>query len=223
VTLIALTAVDYDAAWEVSKQRWKYNHGFAADDLAEFAGRNCYQSWDNPANRTNKEYIGNILDKMHFSVLEHACVTFHIAGISRSLSHEFVRHRHFSYSQLSQRYVDEKDSPIILPPAIAKLGDPDLMLLYDDSEKQARNAYPLAVEILMERYGYNRKDARSAARALFPNMWSTQIVVTGNHRSWREFLDKRLSPAADDEIRELAQIIVKQLKKVAPSTYQDMA
>lgn len=225
VWVIAYTAVDYDAAQQASGMQWDYRNGsaYSADDLAEFAGRCCYQSWSNPGNKTNEQYLANILEKMHFSVMEHASVTFHISGISRSLSHEFVRHRHFSYSQLSQRYVDEKDSPIVLPPIIVALQDPDLNILYEDSEEQARNAYSLAVEILMKRYNYSRKDARSAARALFPNMWSTQLVVTGNHRAWRDFLDKRLSPAADEEIRELARLILNELKKLAPSTYQDMA
>src|SRR5262245_62842939 len=75
--------------------------------LAEFAGRACYQSWSkpNPATATNATYLAHILEVGHLSVLEHGTATFYLTGVSRSLSHEFVRHRHFSYSQLSQRYV----------------------------------------------------------------------------------------------------------------------
>ena len=75
--------------------------------LAEFAGRACYQSWHkpNPATATNAGYLAHILEVGHLSVLEHGTATFYLTGVSRSFTHELVRHRHFSYSQLSQRYV----------------------------------------------------------------------------------------------------------------------
>ena len=82
--------------------------------LLEFAGRACYQSWSkpNPKTATNAGYLQHIIDVGHFSVLEHASVSFYITGISRSCTHELIRHRHFSYSQLSQRYVPENDRSI---------------------------------------------------------------------------------------------------------------
>lgn len=88
--------------------------------LVEFAGRACYQSWSkpNPKTATNAGYLRHIIDVGHFSVLEHASVSFYITGISRSCTHELIRHRHFSYSQLSQRYVPEKDSRVVVPPGI---------------------------------------------------------------------------------------------------------
>src|ERR1700753_1996130 len=94
--------------------------------LAEFAGRACYQSWKkpNPATATNAGYLAHILEVGHLSVLEHGTVTFYLTGISRSLTHELIRHRHFSYSQLSQRYVPEGDAEIVEPPVIAS--DPEL-------------------------------------------------------------------------------------------------
>lgn len=78
--------------------------------LVEFAGRACYQSWSkpNPKTATNAGYIKHIIDVGHFSVLEHASVSFYITGLSRSCTHELIRHRHFSYSQLSQRYVPRR-------------------------------------------------------------------------------------------------------------------
>ena len=80
----------------------------AGERLAEFAGRLCYMSQHNPANRTTAEYLGNILKQGHGSVFEHAVYVLLVEGISRSCSHELVRHRAgFGYSQLSQRYVDE--------------------------------------------------------------------------------------------------------------------
>ena len=94
--------------------------------LVEFAGRACYQSWSkpNPRTATNAGYIKHIVDVGHFSVLEHASVSFYITGISRSCTHELIRHRHFSYSQLSQRYVPEHDSQVVVPPGIQD--DPEL-------------------------------------------------------------------------------------------------
>ena len=81
--------------------------------LVEFAGRACYQSWSkpNPKTATNAAYLRHIIDVGHFSVLEHASVSFYITGISRSATHELIRHRHFSYSQLSQRYVRSTSIP----------------------------------------------------------------------------------------------------------------
>src|SRR5262245_62265627 len=85
--------------------------------LAEFAGRACYQSWHkpNPSTATNAGYLRHILEVGHLSVLEHGSVTFYISGISRSLTHELIRHRHFSYSQLSHRYVQVSDAGMVDP------------------------------------------------------------------------------------------------------------
>src|SRR5213082_3428423 len=81
----------------------------SGERLAEFAGRICYMSQHNPANRSTAEYLENIKKQGHGSVLEHAVYVLLIEGISRSCSHELVRHRAgFGYSQLSQRYVDER-------------------------------------------------------------------------------------------------------------------
>ena len=90
--------------------------------LAEFAGRACYQSWrkPNPVTATNAGYLRHILEVGHLSVLEHGTVSFYLTGVSRSLTHELIRHRHFSYSQLSQRYVPERDAAMVEPDVIAE-------------------------------------------------------------------------------------------------------
>src|SRR6478672_10606579 len=93
--------------------------------LAEFAGRLCYMSQANPANRQTREYLGNIKKQGHGSVLEHANYSLLLEGVSRSLTHELVRHRAgFAYSQLSQRYVDESEASFVVPPAV--IGDEPL-------------------------------------------------------------------------------------------------
>src|SRR6476659_7674670 len=94
--------------------------------LAEFAGRACYESWHkpNPATATNAGYLRHILEVGHLSVLEHATVTMYLREVSRSLTHELIRHRHFSYSQLSQRYAPSGEAEMVEPDVIAT--DPQL-------------------------------------------------------------------------------------------------
>ena len=109
--------------------------------LVEFAGRACYQSWSkpNPRTATNAGYLKHIIDVGHFSVLEHASVSFYITGISRSCTHELIRHRHFSYSQLSQRYVPENEAQVVVPPAIE--ADPELQQILLAAADASRAAY----------------------------------------------------------------------------------
>ena len=190
------------------------------DLLAEFAGRSCYQSFHkpNPATRANDDYIANILRQKHESVLEHATATFYIEGVSRALTHELIRHRHLSYSQLSQRFVDEGRRAIVAPPAFR--GHRNLLsdLKWDASD--AFDHYENYVEALLAE-GLPRKQAREAARSVLPNCTETKIVVTGNMRAWRDMLGKRLDPAADAEIREISQMILDELREVAPAAIQD--
>src|ERR1700735_2174065 len=109
--------------------------------LLEFAGRACYQSWwkPNPKTATNTGYLQHIIDVGHFSVLEHGRVSFYLTGLSRSCTHELIRHRHFSYSQLSQRFVPERDSRVVLPPGIED--DPELQQLFLAAADASRDAY----------------------------------------------------------------------------------
>src|SRR5438093_3371121 len=120
--------------------------------LAEFAGRACYQSWKkpNPATATNSGYLRHILEVGHLSVLEHGSVTFYITGISRSLTHELIRHRHFSYSQLSQRYVPEKNAAMVEPDAIAS--DPELHAKFLAATAASVRAYTELLEGLERRF-----------------------------------------------------------------------
>lgn len=190
-----------------------------ADELAELAGRECYQSWDRPNEKTASSlgYLANIIAQQHFSVLEHASASFRVAGVSRTLTHELVRHRHLSFSQVSQRYVDESQGDVVAHPALR----PDHSVQLKAWSDEARTRYTVLVDELMK-LGYDRKTARGAARGVLLNATPTSLIVTGNHRAWREFLHKRLSPAADAEIRELATLLLAELKRIAPNTYQDI-
>ncbi|MGE2718625.1 FAD-dependent thymidylate synthase [Mycolicibacterium celeriflavum] len=198
--------------------------------LVEFAGRACYQSWSkpNPRTATNTGYIRHIIDVGHFSVLEHASVSFYITGISRSCTHEMIRHRHFSYSQLSQRYVPEHDAQVVVPPGIED--DPELIELFAAAADASRAAYTELLERLEAKFEgesgeklgvLRRKQARQAARAVLPNATETRIVVTGNYRAWRHFIAMRASEHADVEIRRLAIECLRQLVDVAPQVFSD--
>lgn len=195
--------------------------------LAEFAGRACYQSWNkpNPATATNSGYLRHILDVGHLSVLEHGTVTLYITGVSRSLTHELVRHRHFSYSQLSQRYVPERDAAVVEPEVVA--ADPELHALFQEAAAASLEAYSRLLEGLEKRFAdvsaptSRRKQARQAARSVLPNATETRIVVTGNYRAWRHFIAMRASEHADVEIRGLAVMALRELLEVAPNVFAD--
>ena len=195
--------------------------------LAEFAGRACYQSWKkpNPATATNAGYIRHIIEVGHLSVLEHGSVTFYVTGISRSLTHELIRHRHFSYSQLSQRYVPERDAAMVVPDVIA--ADPELAKKFEAATEASLSAYNELLEGLEQKYAgvenatQRRKQARQAARSVLPNATETRIVVTGNYRAWRHFIGMRATEHADVEIRSLAVECLRQLREVAPNVFAD--
>jgi thymidylate synthase (FAD) len=199
VQVIAYTHFDppADVPWETDAD--------GGEALAEFAGRACYQSWKkpNPATATNAGYLRHILDVGHLSVLEHGTVTFYMTGVSRSFTHELIRHRHFSYSQLSQRYVPERDAAMVEPDVIA-----------DDPELHEKFAAAADASL-------RRKQARQAARAILPNATETRIVVSGNYRAWRHFIGMRASEHADVEIRAIAIDCLRELQRVAPNVFAD--
>lgn len=197
-------------------------------DLIEFAGRACYQSWSrpNPETATNRGYLAHIIDVGHFSTFEHAYATFYLEGVSRSLTHELVRHRHFNYSQVSQRYVDSVTAGYIEPPELE--GDEVAHDILEGAMGDAVARYDELLRHLTAKLAAGgvtgteaRKRARQAARAVMPNMTETKIVVTGNYRAWRHFLDMRAAAPADLEIRRLAVDIGWQLMKHAPNAFQD--
>jgi thymidylate synthase (FAD) len=195
--------------------------------LAEFAGRACYQSWSkpNPATATNAGYLRHILEVGHLSVLEHGTVTMYLTGVSRSLTHELVRHRHFSYSQLSQRYVPEHEAQMVEPAVIAE--DPELHALFLASTEAALAAYEQLLAGLEQRFAdatdatLRRRQARQAARAVLPDATESRVVVTGNYRAWRHFVAMRASEHADVEIRALAIACLRELQRVAANVFGD--
>ncbi len=203
---------------------WTTDTEVGAEALAEMAGRVCYMSYGK-GRKTNAEFIGHLVEVGHGSVLEHGVWSFLITGVSRSFTHELIRHRHFSYSQLSQRYVDESQSPYIEPDAIA--GDPELHAIWTESVNAARSAYDRLVAGLERHYvdepdrTLRRKLARQAARSVLPNATETKIFVTGNARALRHFVEMRGSEFADVEIRKVALAILHLMQREAPAMFAD--
>jgi len=201
----------------------------AAEVLAEVAGRTCYMSFGK-GRKSNQEYLENILSSKHGSVLEHAVWNLLITGVSRSLTHELVRHRAgFGYSQLSQRYVDEGDARYVVPPLYQE--SEELLQKWQQTIDQIRKAYMELAEATTQYVQQKhpempprdrRKWARQAARSILPNACETKIFVTGNSRAWRHFLELRGSPHADTEIRLLAVEVCKALKKESPNIFHDV-
>jgi thymidylate synthase (FAD) len=205
---------------------WQTDTEVAAEYLAETAGRVCYMSFAKPRPGGNKTYLGHILEVGHGSVLEHGVWNLLFTGVSRSLTHELIRHRAgWGYSQLSQRYVDESVAEYVEPDCIAN--DPELHRLWLDAVAQSHHAYMNLVEGLQERFKeepdktLRRKLARQAARSVLPNATETKIFVTANARALRHFIELRGSRHAETEIRKLAVAVLKIMQTEAPNLFGD--
>ena len=221
VTPIAATSFYIHNAEQVG---WKNNDEptHLLDALAEFSGRMCYQSWErpNPATATNKGYLDNILNQGHFSVLEHASVSFYVEGVSRSLLTELERHRFLSFSVISQRYVRQDPEGVVTPPAIREHFD-SVGSVFDYAADVAFDSYE-TIAALLTMGGLPRKQALEDARSVLPNATEVKMVVTGNIRAWRDVLGKRHHEAADAEIREFADEVLGWLRLYCPNSVQDI-
>ena len=204
---------------------WQTDTEMAGEYLAEVAGRLCYMSFARPRPGGNNAYLDHIKEVGHGSVLEHAVWNFIFTGVSRSLTHELVRHRHFSYSQLSQRYVDESVAEYVEPDCIA--ADPELHRIWLEAIAHSHQAYMKLVEKLQEVFKdesdrtLRRKLARQAARSVLPNATETKIFVTANARALRHFIELRASRHAEVEIRKLATQVLRIMKNEAPNLFSD--
>ena len=192
------------------------------DQIPEIAGRECYQSFNNPRPGGNAAYLKRILSEGHGSVLEHATVGFRILGVSRNLTHELIRHKAgTAISELSQRYVDLSDIGFVVPPWIT---DEKMCQALQRHYKDCLRLYQRLVgEFDTDKTctTLQRKRIREAARAVLPGATETRIVYTANLRAWRNILEQRGNIHADLEIRRLAVLICEELKKIAPNVFQD--
>ena len=199
--------------------------------LVEASARICYDSY--AKGRTDiEDFIRNLLSHKDGSVLEHVNYTFAISGISRSLSHELVRHRAgFAYSQRSQRFVDESGCAFVIPPLLLEHGTPEDIEQFESNMRDRLVDYSEfadALEQIAPDDGYprateKRKAVRSAARSVLPNATETKMIVTGNVRAWRHFIEMRASEFADAEIHRLAFHILRILQEEAPLLFNDFS
>jgi thymidylate synthase (FAD) len=205
---------------------WETDTEVAGEKLIEVAGRVCYMSFARPRPGGNRTYLGHILEVGHGSVLEHSVWNFVFTGISRTLSHELVRHRAgWGYSQLSQRYVDESVAEYVEPDCIA--ADPELHRLWLEAVAHSHQAYVKLAERLQESFKdepdrtLRRKLARQAARSVLPNATETKIFVSANARALRHFIEMRASRHAEVEIRKLAVQVLRVMQREAPNLFGD--
>jgi len=204
---------------------WQPDSDADAEQLAETAGRVCYMSFARPRPGGTKAYLDHVLDVGHFSVVEHPSWTFLIEHVSRSLTHELVRHRIASISQLSQRYVDESTAEYVVPDIIAD--DPELFTIWKEVVEYSHQGYCELAARLYEKLSHvedrtaRRKQARQAARSVLPNATETKLVWTVNTRALRHFFDMRASRHADVEIRKLANQLYQMTVKGAPDLFAD--
>lgn len=153
------------------------------------------------------ELIRTILEAGHLSPTEHVSFTFAIEGVSRALSHQLVRHRIASYSQQSQRYVNEQSFSYVIPPSIA--ANPRARALFERQMEQIRDAYRELVALV----------PREDARFILPNACETRLVMTMNCRSLYNFFERRLCERAQWEIRGLARAMLERVREVAPRLF----
>lgn len=187
------------------------------DKVCAAAALSCHskQSSKEILNELTKEKINTILHqtikKGHHSVIEHASFTFSVSDVSRSLTHQLVRHRIASYSQQSQRYVELEKPTYIAPPTIY-----DDLKSKKDYEEFMNYCWDL-YESFLER-GIPKEDARF----ILPNATTTNITITMNAREIIHFFKLRTAKRAQWEIREMASLMLKKVKKVAPIIFKDL-
>lgn len=209
--------------------QWSDSSVRPAERLVEFAGRICYMSFGSRQSpKSNQEYIRHLISQGHESVLEHVNWTFLLAGVTRSFTHQLVRHRvGFSFSQLSQQYHDETDANFVAPPSLDEF--PGVLEAWHEAIESSRDAYRKILHALEAEIKNNtpgtKKEAirsiRSAARSVLPNATETKIVVTANARALRHFLKVRGALEGDYEMRIVSKLIYELIASDAPALVAD--
>jgi thymidylate synthase (FAD) len=158
-----------------------------------------------------RQIIKRVTGYGHMSVIEHASFTFSIEDVSRAMTHQLVRHRLASYTQQSQRYVKyDTLKSYVTPPTIAN--NPDAQKIFEEALEHVSNVYNKLLEM-----GIPKEDARY----ILPNAAKTNIVVTMNARELRHFFNLRCCARSQWELREVAIEMLRQVKRVAPSLFEN--
>lgn len=164
--------------------------------------------------KSSEKELSTILEYVmklgHTSVVEHTCFTFAISDVSRSLTHQLVRHRIASYAQQSQRYVNLEEPNYVVPPTIEK-------------DKKLKKAYEETMDVIWKQYNklLEMNIPAEDSRYMLPNATCTNIIVTMNARSLLNFFELRCCLHAQWEIRKLANKMLQEVKKVAPTIFKN--
>jgi thymidylate synthase (FAD) len=210
---------------------WRRTPGVKeAEEIVELGGRVCYMSFGAAQSpRTTAEYLHNLVEMGHESVLEHAVWTVMITGVSRSFSHQLVRHRAgFAFSQLSQQYHDETDAKFVLPEALKNdMRATEIWTAVMIGSKEAYKKILTNVDETLAESDPNRtpkerrRALRSVARSVLPNATETKVMVTANARALRHFLRVRGGVIGDPEMRRVAAALFELMLKEAPAIFDD--
>ncbi|MCO8194646.1 MULTISPECIES: FAD-dependent thymidylate synthase [Anaerofustis] len=186
------------------------------------------------SNEDAEKFVKMLMGFSHMSPLEHISFSFAIEGVSRTLTHQLVRHRIASYSQQSQRYVDENEFDYIIPPQIEK--DEEALKVFEESMSMIQSSYEKLRDVLtknvtkqiMDEDGLEESEARKKAvklanedaRFVLPGACETKIITTMNARQLLHFFEERTCVRAQWEIRELATQMLKLVKEVCPVIFE---
>jgi thymidylate synthase (FAD) len=186
------------------------------EEVLYMASRQCYYpgsvidfSPDDMEDGTVRSLIDRVFDSGHHSVLEHVTFTFAVDGVSRSLSHQLVRHRIASYSQQSQRYCGIGEAGYVVPPKVGAI--PGARLVFEETLSVLEDAYTKLVEL-----GIPAEDARY----ILPNATFTRVVFTMNIRSLINFFEHRCCMCAQWEIRRMAEEMLRLCRETVPTVFE---
>lgn len=215
-------------------------HTPEAEKIVASAAKLCYsrvgvdEIMDNLNDENTSKFLNMLMDLGHESPIEHVSFTFAVEGVSRTLTHQLVRHRIASYSQQSQRYVKLEQFRYVVPPSIEEVAE--AKEIYIKAMEEDQRVYNELVEILMDKHtkalvseGMDEKKAVKAAekmaiedaRYVFPNACETKIVFTMNARTLFNFFNHRCCNRAQWEIRQLAFEMLKLVKKECPVLFKN--
>lgn len=222
----------FNSFLEKRKIKWRPEAETFEENLFEFAGRLCYESWETEGgfenkNLTkiregNKNYLSNLIKQGHLSVFEHGGpLVFLFENVSRVFTHELVRHRvGCAYSQTSGRYVRGDNIKFWLPPSLNNVSEEiiDTVTLIEHSYKRLES---LSGINKMTDFA-DKKKLTSALRRILPNGQANNILMSLNHRAMRHIITMRTSAGAEEEMRLVIGKLAETMKTNYPAIYQDM-
>jgi len=194
------------------------------EKLIAAAAKLCYSSspvdeiMENLTDEAVEKFLTKLVDMGHESPVEHVSFTFMIDGVSRALLAQITRHRLASFSVRSQRYVDESNFDYVTPPDVDK--DEVQREIFDDTIYVVNEAYQQLI-LKLRKSGKTKEQANEQARAILPNACATSLVMTMNARELMHFFNKRCCSRAQDEIRSVADEMLRQCKEVAPILFKN--